>query len=176
MSSWLATGVRYRMPPVAEHCRRGDYPGIIPVAVVASAAAAAAAEVVLVDADIHRVGFQDIDIVACCAGRHRLDPRRAACMCPVERVFRRCHVHRRVLCREACLCLAVGIDVVGFAGASNFAGVGVVHATVAFGFPVESASLFPCSWAVSATSVGAASALEGSAVGGPVAHSLCCFL
>ena len=163
------------MPPVAEHFRPGYYPGIALAAVVASAAAAAAAEVELADAEIHRVGFRDIDIVACCAGRHRLDPRRAACMCPVERALRRCRVHRRVLCREAFLCLAVGIDVVGFAGASNFAGVEVVHTTAAFDFPVESASPFPCSWAVGATFVGVETAREGSAVGAPVARSLRCF-
>ena len=164
------------MPPVTEHCRPGYCPGIALAVVAAFAAAAAAAEVAPAGVEIHRVNSRDTEIAAYCVGRHRFGPRRVAYMCPVGRVLRRCHVLRRVLCREACLCLAVGIDAVAVVVASNFAGGVVEHATAATGPPVESASLVPCSWAVDATSVGAASAFEGSAVVGPVAHSLRCRL
>ena len=168
MSSWLATGVRYQMPPVAEHCRHGYCPGTA-LAAVAAFADAAAAEVAPAGVEIHRVGSRDTEIAAYCAGRHRLGPRRVACMCPVGRVLRRCHVLRRVLCREACVRLAVGIGLAAVV-ASNVASLGVAHAIATSGLLVGLAFLFPCSWVVAATSVGAGSASEGAAAAESAAH------
>ena len=130
----MATDVRCRTPSVAEHCRPGYTLGTVLAAVAAFAAVAA--EVVAVDAEIHRVDFQGIDIVARCVGRRRPDPRRVAYTFPAGRAYRRYRVRRRrVPCRGPFLCLEVGIAAVGSAGASNFAGVEVVLATAAFDFP-----------------------------------------
>ena len=89
----MATDVRCRTPPVAEHCRPGYTLGTVLAAVAAFAAVAA--EVVAVDAEIHRVDFQGIDIVARCVGRRRPDPRRVAYTFPAGRAYRRCRVRRR---------------------------------------------------------------------------------